>query len=488
MRSICFYFQIHQPFRLKRYRFFDIGNDHYYYDDYNNEEIIRRIAERCYLPANQTVLQMIKETKGKFKVAYSISGVALEQLELYAPEVIDSFKELAQTGCVEFLAETFAHSLSSLEEDNDEFEMQVKMHADKIQSLFGYKPTTFRNTELIYSDDIGRRVADMGFKGMITEGAKHVLGWKSPNYVYCCAANPRLKLLLKNYKMSDDITFRFSDWSWDQFPLTADKLINWITACPKGEDVFNLFMNYETFGELQSKEAGIFEFLKALPRMAEQADITFETPSNLFSTKKPVDQIQVPYIISWADEERDTSAWLGNELQRSAFEKLYSIRDRVRLCTERKILQDWNYLQSSDHFYYMSTKHFSDGAVHSHFSPYETPFEAFTNYMNVLSDFMIRVREKFPEGVDVEELNSLMKTIDAQGKIIAQLEKEKKETTKAQETEKKKACKAAKSSSETKSTTAKKAEPATKKTATKSKTTVKSKTAAKSKTTAKSKA
>lgn len=425
MRSICFYFQIHQPFRLKRYRFFDIGMDHYYYDDYNNEEIIRRIAERCYLPANQTILQMIKETDGKFKVAYSISGIALEQLELYAPEVIDSFKELAQTGCVEFLAETFAHSLASLEEDSDEFELQVKLHAKKIQSLFGYKPTTFRNTELIYSDDIGRRVANMGFKGMITEGAKHVLGWKSPNYVYCCASNPRLKLLLKNYKLSDDITFRFSDWSWDQFPLTADKLVNWISACPKEENVFNLFMNYETFGELQSKETGIFEFLKALPRMAENADITFETPANLFSTQKPIDEIQVPYIISWADEERDTSAWLGNELQRSAFEKLYSIRDKVRLCTERKILQDWNYLQSCDHFYYMSTKHFSDGAVHSHFSPYETPFEAFTNYMNVLSDFMIRVREKFPEGVDVEELNSLMKTIDAQGKLIAQLEQEK---------------------------------------------------------------
>ncbi|MBR4814198.1 MAG: glycoside hydrolase family 57 protein, partial [Paludibacteraceae bacterium] len=278
MRTICFYFQIHQPFRLKRYRFFDIGMDHYYYDDYANEEIIRRIAERCYLPANQTILQMIKETGGKFKVAFSISGIALEQLELYAPEVIDSFKELAQTGCVEFLAETFAHSLSSLEEDSDEFELQVKMHANKIQSLFGYKPTSFRNTELIYSDDIGRRVANMGFKGMITEGAKHVLGWKSPNYVYCCASNPRLKLLLKNYKLSDDITFRFSDWSWDQFPLTADKLINWISACPKEEDVFNLFMNYETFGELQSKETGIFEFLKAIPRMAEKADINFETP------------------------------------------------------------------------------------------------------------------------------------------------------------------------------------------------------------------
>lgn len=443
MRSICFYFQIHQPFRLKRYKFFDIGYDHYYYDDYTNEETVRRLAERCYLPANQTILQMIKETEGKFKVAFSISGVALEQFELYAPEVIDSFKELAQTGCVEFLAETFAHSLASLEEENDEFEVQVKQHASKIQSLFGYKPTTFRNTELLYSDEIGRRVANMGFKGMITEGAKHVLGWKSPNYVYCCASNPRLKLLLKNSKLSDDITFRFSDWSWDQFPLTADKLMDWISACPKDEDVINLFMGYETFGEIQCKETGIFEFLKALPRMAEKAGINFETPSNLFSKKKPIDQIHVPYTISWADEERNTSAWLGNELQRSAYDKLYSIRDKVRLCSERKILQDWNYLQSCDHFYYMSTKHFSGGS--NHFSPYETPFEAFTNYMNVLSDFMIRVREKFPEGVDVEELNSLMKTIDAQGKIIAQLEAEKSKGFAAES----KACKAA-----SKSTTA----------------------------------
>lgn len=442
MRSICFYFQIHQPFRLKKYKFFDIGKDHYYYDDYTNEEVIQRIAEHCYLPANQTILQMIKETEGKFKVAFSISGVALEQFELYAPEVIDSFKELAQTGCVEFLAETFAHSLASLEEENDEFEVQVKQHANKIQSLFGYKPTTFRNTELLYSDDIGRRVANMGFKGMITEGAKHILGWKSPNYVYCCASNPRLKLLLKNSKLSDDITFRFSDWSWDQFPLTADKLIDWISACPKDEDVINLFMGYETFGEIQSRETGIFEFLKALPRMAEQAGINFETPSNLFSKKKPIDQIHVPYTISWADEERNTSAWLGNELQRSAYDKLYSIRDKVRLCSERKILQDWNYLQSCDHFYYMSTKHFSGGP--NHMSPYETPFEAFTNYMNVLSDFMIRVREKFPEGVDVEELNSLMKTIDAQGKIIAQLEEEKSQGFSTSKT-----CKATKSEAKT---------------------------------------
>lgn len=424
MKSICFYFQIHQPFRLKRYRFFDIGSDHYYYDDYNDEEIIRRIANNCYLPANQTILNMIKESDGAFKVAYSISGVALEQMELYVPEVIDSFKELAKTGCVEFLAETFAHSLSSLQEDSDEFELQVKQHSKKIQSLFGYKPTVFRNTELIYSDDIGSRVSAMGFKGIITEGAKHVLGWKSPNYVYCCASNPQLKVLCKNFKMSDDITFRFSDWGWDQYPLTAEKFLSWIENLPASEDVVNLFMNYETFGEMQNAGTGIFEFLKALPHFASQMGINFETPSMVLQKRKPIDQINVPYPISWADEERDLSAWLGNELQRSAFDKLYGIGERVRLSNDRRLLQDWYYLQSSDHFYYMSTKHFSDGAMHSHFSPYDTPYEAFMNYMNVLSDFIDRVNGQFPEGVDNEELNSLLKTIDAQGELIANLEKQ----------------------------------------------------------------
>lgn len=424
MKSICFYFQIHQPFRLKRYRFFDIGSDHYYYDDYNDEEIIRRIANNCYLPANQTILNMIKESDGAFKVAYSISGVALEQMELYVPEVIDSFKELAKTGCVEFLAETFAHSLASLQEDSDEFELQVKQHSKKIQSLFGYKPTVFGNTELIYSDDIGSRVSAMGFKGIITEGAKHVLGWKSPNYVYCCASNPQLKVLCKNFKMSDDITFRFSDWGWDQYPLTAEKFLSWIENLPASEDVVNLFMNYETFGEMQNAGTGIFEFLKALPYFASQMEINFETPSMVLQKRKPIDQINVPYPISWADEERDLSAWLGNELQRSAFDKLYGIGERVRLSNDRRLLQDWYYLQSSDHFYYMSTKHFSDGAMHSHFSPYDTPYEAFMNYMNVLSDFIDRVNGQFPEGVDNEELNSLLKTIDAQGELIANLEKQ----------------------------------------------------------------
>ncbi len=418
MKSICFYFQIHQPFRLKRYRFFDIGSDHYYYDDYNNQEAITRLANNCYLPANNTILQMIKETDGAFKAAFSISGVALEQLELYAPEVIDSFKELAKTGCVEFLAETYAHSLASLRTDNDEFELQVKEHVKKIQSLFGVRPTVFRNTELIYSDEIGERVANMGFKGMLTEGAKHVLGWKSPNYVYCCSNNPQLKLLLKNSKLSNDITFRFSDWSWNQYPLTADKFMGWIRDTPEAEDVISLFMGYETFGEIQKSESGIFDFLKALPHFAKEFGIDFQTPSALFASRKPVDQINVPYPMSWADEERDLSAWLGNELQHSAFDKLYVVGEKVRLSHDKRLMQDWYYLQSSDHLYYMSTK----SSSHRHNSSYDSPYDAFMNYMNVLSDFMDRINSMFPEGVDTEELNSLMKTIEAQGKVIADLE------------------------------------------------------------------
>ncbi len=423
MKTICFYFQIHQPFRLKRYRFFDIGNDHYYYDDYNNDEIITRIAHRSYLPANQTLLEMIKASKGKFKVAFSISGIALEQLEIYVPEVIDSMKELAKTGCVEFLSETYAHSLASLHDFN-EFSLQVKEHSEKIETLFGQRPQVFRNTELIYSDEIACMVADMGFKGCITEGAKHILGWKSPNYLYCSSAAPKLKLLLKNSKLSDDITFRFSNYEWSEYPLTADKFMGWIKSMPETEQVINLFMNYETLGELQPRESGIFEFMKALPYFAEQMGVSFMTPSEVISKMKPVDSLSVNHPISWADEERDTSAWLGNLLQNEAFEKLYSVGERVRLCDDRRLKQDWNYLQTSDHFYYMCTKYLADGAIHSHYSPYDSAYEAFTNYMNVLSDFIVRVKEQYPDTIDNEELNSLITTIRNQASEIDVLKRE----------------------------------------------------------------
>lgn len=423
MKSVCFYFQIHQPFRLKSYRFFDIGNDHYYYDDFANDDIITRIAQRSYLPANETLKEMFKTYGKKFKVAFSITGTALEQLEIYVPEFIDSMKELVATGNVEFLSETYSHSLSSLI-DPEEFQLQVKAHDEKIKQLFGVTPKIFRNTELIYSDDISAMVADMGFKGMITDGAKHILGWKSPNYVYSSALAPKLHLLLKNSKFSDDITFHFSDTEWNEYPLTADKFINWINNTPQEEQIVNLFMNYETLGELQPRESGIFEFLKALPRFAFENGVSFITPSEAISKLKPVSALSMPYPISWADEARDTSAWLGNELQNEAFKKLYSIAERVRLCEDKKIKQDWNYLQTSDHFFYMCTKHLADGTVHSHYSPYETPFAAFTNYMNVLSDFIVRVEEQYPLSIENEELNALLTTIRNQSHEIEDLNKE----------------------------------------------------------------
>ena len=423
MKTICFYFQIHQPFRLKKYRFFDIGTDHYYYDDFNNENILQRIVKNSFLPANNTLLEMIKNSNGKFKVAFSISGVALDQLEMHAPEVIDSFKKLAATNCVEFLSETYGHSLCSLN-DSAEFKSQVEMHSKKIQSLFGQKPKVFRNTELIYSDEIGETLYGMGYRTVITEGAKHILGWKSPNFVYHHTTLPKLKLLLKNSKLSDDISFRFSNFSWGEYPLTADKFIHWISQIPENEKIVNLFMNYETFGNLQTWESGIFEFLKALPAQAAAKNISFSTPTEVVEHIKPVEGLSVPYPISWSDEERDISAWLGNMLQKEANSKLYSQSERIRMIKDRRIMQDWQYLQASDHFFYMSTKRSSDGAVHQHFSPYDSPFEAFTNYMNVLSDFMIRVSAQFPSSIDNEELNSLLKTIQNQEETITELETE----------------------------------------------------------------
>ena len=423
MKSICFYFQIHQPFRLKTYRFLDIGNDHYYYDDFANDEIITRIAQRSYLPACETLKEMFATYGKKFKVAFSISGIALEQIELYVPELIDALKELVQTGNVEFLTETYAHSLSSLA-DPEEFRLQVKEHSDKIYQLFGQRPKVLRNTELIYSDDISQLVYSMGYKGMITEGAKHILGWKSPNYVYSSAAAPKLKLLLKNSKLSDDISFRFNNTEWPEYPLTADKYINWIADLPEEEQIINLFMNFETLGELQPRESGIFEFMKALPRFASEKNIGFITPSEAIAKMKSVSELAVPFPMSWADEARDTSAWLGNDLQNEAFNKLYSIAERVRLCSDRRLKQDWMYLQASDHFYYMCTKHLDDGAVHSHYSPYESPFTAFTNYMNVLADFIVRVEEQYPLTIENEELNALLTTIRNQEHEIAELNKE----------------------------------------------------------------
>ena len=392
-KSVCFYFQVHQPDRLRQFRFFDIGNDYHYLDDFSNRTIVRRVAERCYLPANRLLHELILRNNGAFKVAFSISGVAIEQFERYVPEVIDSFKALAETGCVEFLAETYSHSLASLSSPA-EFKKQVKQHADLMKRLFGVKPTVFRNTELIYSDAIGAAVADMGYGVMLTEGAKHILGWKSPNFLYVNAINPRLKLLLRNFNLSDDIAFRFSDKGWNGWPLTAGKFADWAVSALEKDDVLNLFMDYETFGEHQRSASGIFDFLNAMPAAILSRNLEFCTPSEAAAKHQPVAPLHVPYPISWADEERDTSAWLGNELQEEAFNKLYALEADVYKTKDENLVAVYRKLQESDHFYYMCTKFFSDGSVHSYFNPYDTPYEAFINYMNVLADFELRVREK----------------------------------------------------------------------------------------------
>ncbi|MCF8368708.1 MAG: polysaccharide deacetylase family protein [Bacteroidales bacterium] len=393
MRSVCFYFQVHQPFRLRTYRFFDMGVDSYYYDEFNNRTILRRIAEKSYLPTNKLMLKLIKKHGKDFNIAFSISGLAIEQFEKYAPEVIESFQALAKTGNVEFLAETYSHSLASLKSE-EEFSRQVRKHSEKIEELFGQKPVTFRNTELIYSDAIGEMVAALGFKTMLTEGAKHVLGWKSPNYLYHHVSNPNLKLLLKNYRLSDDIAFRFSDQSWDGWPLTADNFVKWLNNLDTKEEVINLFMDYETFGEHQWAETGIFKFMETLPgKVLKGTNFTFNKPSDIAKKLKPVSAIQVPNPISWADAERDLTAWLGNEMQDEAFEKLYEVEQKMKGCDDKKLLGDWDKLQASDHFYYLCTKWFSDGDVHRYFNPYPSPYQAFINYMNVLSDFLNRVDE-----------------------------------------------------------------------------------------------
>ena len=388
-KSVCLYFQVHQPTRLRQYRFFDIGKDSHYYDDFANRTILKRIAQKCYLPMNELLLEAIKSSKGKLKLAFSISGSALEQFDRYAPEVIDSFKALAETGSVEFLCETYNHSLASLG-SAQEFKHQVTKHKEAVEKYFGITPKTFRNTELIYSDEIGKSVYELGFKTMLTEGARHIMGWRSPNYLYKSDVKSGLKLLLRNYSLSDDIAFRFSDKGWGEWPLTAEKYLGWLKES-EGE-IVNLYMDYETFGEHQDASCGIFDFMKALFRLVvADADLEFVTPSRAATKHRPVSELEVPEAISWADEERDLSAWLGNELQQDAYNKLYALEEKLALADDAALWADYGHLQESDHLYYMCTKFFSDGEIHSRFNPYDTPYEAFINYMNVLSDFSIRV-------------------------------------------------------------------------------------------------
>ena len=389
MKTVCLYFQVHQPWRLKVYRFFNIGKDHNYLDDFTNRAIMQKVARQCYLPMNALLLKLIKENKGAFKCSFSITGSAVEQFRAYAPEVLDSFRALAETGCVEFLAETYSHSLAALSSKED-FVEQVKLHSKMIKEEFGKKPVAFRNTELIYSDQIGEMVAGLGFKTILAEGAKHVMGWKSPNYIYTNAIDNSLRVLLRNYKLSDDIAFRFSNQGWDQYPLTADKFAQWVAE--DNGDVVNLFMDYETFGEHQKADTGIFDFMKAMPAaVLSKGDICFSTVSEAAKSSQPVGVLHCPHVMSWADEERDVTAWLGNELQNEAFSKLYALKDKVKSLKNADYEYVWNFMQTSDHFYYMATKWLSDGDVHSYFNPYGSSYEAFINYMNVLSDFEIEI-------------------------------------------------------------------------------------------------
>lgn len=416
MRNICMCFQLHAPYRLKRYRFFEIGQDHYYYDDYQTENRIQQLAQQSYLPANRTILDMIRSSNGKFKCAYAISGITLELLEQYAPEVIDSFRELAQTGSVEFLAEPYAHSLSSIFDIN-EFEKQLKLHADRIEQLFGQKPTTLCNSELIYSDELGDIAYKMGYHVQMIPGAKHMLGWKSPNYMYSNVFNHKAKLLVRNPKLSDDISFRFNDHSWQDYPLDAEKFIRWISSIPAEEPIVNLWMGYETFGIRQQAYTGIFDFLKSLPYFAMEQKMGFVTPAEAGKKLTAVDTLSTNSAISWSGETKNLSVWTGNDLQQEALNKLYSVGERVRLCTDKALQQDWLALQSVDHFRYMSHTDAFD-------TNYESPYEAFMNYMNVLSDFLQRVDEQYPTTIENEELNALLKTINNQEKEIERLEKE----------------------------------------------------------------
>ena len=420
MKTICLYFEIHQIIHLKRYRFFDIGIDHYYYDDYENERSITDIAERSYMPALETLLDMIKQGNGYFKVTFSISGVGMEQLEMHAPQVIAKLQEINETGCAEFLAEPYSHGLSSLANE-ESFAADVKKQCDKMKDYFGKRPTILRNSSLIYSDDIGGQVAAMGFKGMLTEGAKHVLGWKSPHYIYHCPIAPNLKLLLRDVELSDDISLRFNNSDWEGYPLFADTYINRIAALPEEEQFINIFMELSALGIAQPLSSNILEFLKALPACAKDKGITFSTPSEICMKAKSVGQLDVPDTLSWVDEERDVSTWLGNAMQREAFNKLYSVADRIRIAQDPRINQDWDYLQASNNFRFMTTKATSVGLDRG---IYSGAFDAFTNYMNILGDFINRVNSLYPEEIDNDQLNSLLTTIRNQGEEIEVKDKE----------------------------------------------------------------
>lgn len=394
MISVCFYFQVHQPLRLDPgYSFFDIGRRHHYRDDTANREIMRKVADKCYLPANRMMLDLIEAFKGDFRISYAITGVAMEQFQEYCPEVLDSFRELADTGCVEFIGETHYHSLAFLF-SREEFRRQVQMHGRILQEFFGSKPVTFRNTELIYNNDLALEIEKMGYKVILAEGADQILGWRSPNFIYQPAGCSKLKAMLKNYRLSDDVAFRFSDRGWSEWPVTTDKFSRWVHAVAGNGEVVNLFMDYETIGEHQWEDTGIFQFFRTLPAsILSRGDFAFRTPAEAAANLDPMAQLDVPYFTSWADLERDVTAWLGNPMQDQAAELAYALEDKVRATGDDDLIATWRELLTSDHFYYMCTKWFSDGDVHKYFNPYDTPHQAFITYMNVLNDLTLRINQ-----------------------------------------------------------------------------------------------
>lgn len=392
MPSVCFYFQVHQPFRLRHYTLFDKTPN--YFDDFRNASICRKVANKCYLPTNRLLLDTIRRYEGRFKISFSLTGVVLEQFQQFCPEVMSTFDALAQTGCVEFLAETYYHSLSFLY-SRQEFVEQVAMHAKLIQKLFGQTPRVFRNTELIYNNQLAEAIEAMGkFDAVITEGADHILGHRNSNFVYRPPNTKNLKLLLKNYSLSDDIAFRFSNRGWNEYPLLANKFAAWVDRINGNGQVVNLFMDYETFGEHQWKDTGIFDFMAHLPQeVLKNPDNDFKTPSEAADAYQSMDVVDVPHIISWADTERDLSAWLGNAMQSNALHEVYRIEKLVKQTCDEQLLADWRKLQTSDHFYYMCTKYFADGDVHKYFNPYDSPYDSYINYMNVLNNLKSRCEQ-----------------------------------------------------------------------------------------------
>ncbi|MBL8121493.1 glycoside hydrolase family 57 protein [Candidatus Saccharibacteria bacterium] len=396
-RAIVLYMHVHQPFRIRHYTIFDAGRNHDYFNApggsrENNADIVRKVANKSYLPTNERLMRMIQHNPD-FKLSLSITGTVLEQFEAYAPEVLKSFQDLVATGRVEIVGETYHHSLAFFY-NRDEFEMQVQMHRDIVQRLFGVNTTSFRNTELSYNNDLAYWADKAGYKAILSEGWDPVLGWRSPNFLYRPAHSENIKLLTKNYKLSDDIAFRFSNRQWSEFPLTVDKFIDW-TKNSWDQPLVNLFMDYETFGEHQWEDSGIFDFLEHLPKAwLATPEHTFMTVSEAASTFEPADTVDCPQTVTWADTERDLTAWLGNKMQQGAITSLYGLAQPLLQSNDLTLIEDWRKLQTSDHFYYMCTKYFTDGDVHAYFSPYESPYEAYIAFMNAYHDLKYRLTEK----------------------------------------------------------------------------------------------